>query len=149
MMRPITPCDDCGRSYPPRQRGGNPQVYCSERCKAKHDNRLRRQRYPERVKAWWDAHPNYGRELSAQKRRIIFEAYGGAKCDCCGESIFEFLTVDHTNGGGNKHRKTIRGNFYGWLIKNGFPFGFRVLCMNCNFATRYGRPCPHKRSNLT
>ena len=30
------------------------------------------------------------------KERII-EAYGG-KCECCGESIFEFLTIDHRNG---------------------------------------------------
>ena len=27
-----------------------------------------------------------------------------------------------------------------------YPDGFRILCMNCNFATRFKKECPHKRS---
>lgn len=34
---------------------------------------------------------------------------------------------------------------YHWIKRNGFPAGFRVLCLNCNFARGiYGR-CPHER----
>lgn len=82
-------------------------------------------------------------------KRAIFEHYGGnpPKCACCGETTLEFLTIDHVNGGGNKHRKEIGGggNFYRWLVKNDFPEGFQVLCMNCNWAKgKYGE-CPHQK----
>ena len=53
-----------------------------------------------------------------------------------GEKIIDFLTIDHINGGGNKHLEAIRKvggqSFYNWLITNNFPKGFRVLCWNCN-----------------
>ena len=55
-------------------------------------------RHPDRVKAWWDAHPNYQQNLMRKKRDAVFEAYGGAICACCGEDHIEFLTVDHING---------------------------------------------------
>lgn len=46
---------------------------------------------------------------------------------------FDLLTIDHVNGGGTKHRKEIKGgNIHHWLIKNGLPEGYRVLCWNCN-----------------
>ena len=68
------------------------------------------------------------------------------RCACCGEREDQFLCIDHIDGGGNKHRAEIGtgGNrIYAWLRKNGFPPGFRVLCLNCNGAIgSYGR-CPH------
>jgi hypothetical protein len=84
----------------------------------------------------------YYRDL---KQRVI-TAYGGA-CECCGEFYFEFLTIDHINGQGRVDRKA-KGSgsgFYAWLEKNGFPKeGYRLLCINCNFAIgKYGH-CPHK-----
>lgn len=84
---------------------------------------------------------NYYIEL---KKRIV-AAYGG-KCECCGDSHFEFLTIDHINGNGRVDRKA-KGSgagFYSWLEKNGFPKeGYRLLCINCNFAFgKYGH-CPH------
>jgi hypothetical protein len=72
---------------------------------------------------------------------------GVPKCACCGESFIEFLTLDHINGGGNEERranKSARNTAY-WLKKNGFPSGFRVLCMNCNFALGKFGYCPHKK----
>jgi len=84
----------------------------------------------------------------------IFENYGGAKCVCCGEKNIEFLSLDHTNGGGNKDRKLLTGSdrnggyhFYYFLKKAGFPNKdkYQVLCMNCQFGTLNGRICPHKR----
>lgn len=77
----------------------------------------------------------------------VFRAYGGAVCRCCGENQFEFLSIDHVNGGDRKHQKEV-GNVYRWLKKNGFPPGFQVLCMNCNWAKgKYGY-CPHERANV-
>jgi len=87
----------------------------------------------------------YYREL----RYEIISYYGGSppKCACCGESIFEFLTVDHINGGGNQHRKSLKvgGNgLYTWIKRNNFPPIFQILCANCNYAKWTRRECPHK-----
>jgi hypothetical protein len=62
------------------------------------------------------------------------------KCACQGCSVteIEFLTIDHINGGGNKHKRqeNMKGGsgLYKWLIKNNYPDGFQVLCYNCNCA---------------
>lgn len=84
-------------------------------------------------------------------RREMFEAYG-SKCNCCGETHKEFLTLEHLNGTGAEHRKKVGG---GWgavmdLRKRGWPKeGYTVLCMNCNFATRFNAICPHKINQPT
>lgn len=82
-------------------------------------------------------------------RRDAFDAYGGPVCRCCGETIIEFLTIDHINGDGYKHRQEIGGGILRWLRNNGYPEGFQILCMNCNFGKRNGRECPHKRTLTT
>lgn len=85
------------------------------------------------------------RQLRRKLRVEVFEAYGGAVCCCCGEEGYEFLTIDHVEGNGADHRRVI-GNkeIYHWLKKNNYPEGFRVLCMNCNFALGYHGYCPHR-----
>lgn len=90
------------------------------------------------------------RDKATQQRRRqikldVMQHYGNI-CQCCGEKELEFLTIDHINGGGTQHRKQLKNaTIYGWLKKNNYPDGFRVLCMNCNFATRFKKECPHKR----
>jgi hypothetical protein len=87
------------------------------------------------------------REYREKIKDIVLSHYGEdhPKCECCGEKIKEFLCIDHIEGGGTKHRKQIgRGYLYFWLIKNGFPKGFRILCHNCNQAISYWGKCPHK-----
>lgn len=86
---------------------------------------------------------------SQQKvRRDVFAHYGGC-CACCGEDHYEFLTIDHIDGGGRAHRAALKRNggvrFYLWLRREGYPSGYRTLCFNCNAVTRPGRPCPHER----
>lgn len=93
---------------------------------------------------------------SNQKLKLaVFEAYGGAKCVCCGETTHEFLTIDHKNGGGNKHRRELFGTapgtgryFYRWLRDNEYPPGYQVLCFNCNIAKHMFGACPHTRRGL-
>ena len=78
---------------------------------------------------------------------MVFNAYGGYICKCCGESNSAFLVLDHVNGNGNKHRKEIgtsSTNLQLWLKKNNYPEGFQVLCYNCNNAKYYKGICPHK-----
>jgi hypothetical protein len=70
-------------------------------------------------------------------------------CPKCDETIFEFLSIDHMNGHGTEHRKEI-GNYgmaiYRWLKKNGFPDGYQVLCMNCNWSRSHNKGiCPHEK----
>ncbi len=67
-----------------------------------------------------------------------------------GEKRIQFLTIDHVEGEGNIQRKALFGynvggvHMYRWLKRNNYPNGFQVLCMNCNWATRYRNICPHK-----
>lgn len=79
-----------------------------------------------------------------QRIEVVAHYSGGTNaCACCGEATFDFLALDHVNGGGCKHHKECNGNVYSWVVQHGFPEGFRVLCFNCNFAIgHYGR-CPH------
>jgi hypothetical protein len=84
----------------------------------------------------------------AKMRAEVFAAYGGPKCVCCGETLFEGLTIDHTNGDGSKHRKEIgtKGghSLYRWLKAHGYPPGFQVLCYTCNCAKGTKDHCPHQ-----
>ena len=92
-----------------------------------------------------DYYRSYAKEWARKIRREAIEHYGG-KCVCCGESMYEFLALDHINGGGNKHRKEIKNTNLGrWLKTNNYPKEFQVLCHNCNMGkSRFGI-CPHKK----
>lgn len=74
----------------------------------------------------------------------VFEAYGGYICSCCGEDIKAFLSIDHIDGGGKKHREDIKVDFYSWLKRNNYPSGYQVLCMNCQFGRKNCGVCPHQ-----
>ena len=79
----------------------------------------------------------------ASLKQEVFSAYGKS-CVCCGENNMPFLTIDHINGEGGKHRKSVNGRIYYWLKKNNFPPGFQTLCYNCNCGRRInGGVCPH------
>lgn len=65
-------------------------------------------------------------------------------CACCGESEIRFLTIDHINGDGAKHRKEYKGLIQSVLKKAGYPNGYQVLCYNCNLGRAHnGGVCPH------
>ncbi len=86
--------------------------------------------------AWW-----------LRTKLAAFDAYGGRRCACCGESNLGFLTIDHVHNDGAKHR--VAGKYrsiYPLLKKLGFPRGYRVMCYNCNCGrARNGGVCPHKK----
>lgn len=88
------------------------------------------------------------RVRSAKIKIEVLSWYGGgvAACVCCKESAREFLCIDHTKGGGSKHRKEkgLSGErMYRWLKRNGFPAGYRTLCQNCNSSLGAWGYCPH------
>jgi hypothetical protein len=85
-------------------------------------------------------------------RLKVFCHYSNSKipfCACCGDTIIEFLTLDHIDGDGAKHRKEIEvgagAHTYKWVIDNNFPPIFRVLCYNCNCSRGSHGYCPHER----
>ena len=86
-----------------------------------------------------------GKKYRIKLKDCIIIEYGG-KCECCGETRKEFLTIDHINGNGHQHKKEIESQLYLWLKNNNFPTdNFRLLCMNCNFSLgKYGY-CPHDK----
>ena len=100
------------------------------------------------------------RELARKRNRewredirfscLAIYSEGQPKCACCGETLIEFLTIDHTKGHGSEHRRKLFGKnvcgtrFYLWLIKNSFPEGYRVLCLNCNWTKGNWGYCPHE-----
>lgn len=88
---------------------------------------------------------NRKREIDIRKK--LFSHYGG-KCQCCGEIKDKFLTIDHMDGGGRKHRNEISGGakgLYRWIIKNNYPDNFQILCYNCNCGRERNKGiCPHK-----
>jgi hypothetical protein len=93
----------------------------------------------------------YNREWNLRRRKEVLDHYG-SKCACCGESCYEFLTIDHINNDGKEHRKLIgQQHLYHWLRKNGYPDGFQILCWNCNSAKHHYGVCPHlaKKKRIT
>lgn len=63
-----------------------------------------------------------------------FDAYGGPVCagPDCGVTDIACLTIDHIDGGGNRHRKETGPHSYRWLKRHSYPPGYQVLCHNCN-----------------
>lgn len=80
---------------------------------------------------------------------INYYSKGKMECACCGEKTFEFLTINHINGGGLKHRRELKSqgtDLYNYLKKE-LPEGYNVLCMNCNFADGHYKICPHEKKS--
>lgn len=105
-------------------------------------------------KAWMDKNREshkewrklWSREYRLKKKKEVLDYYGG-ECSCCGEKEMDFLTIDHIDGNGNKHRKEIRTkSMTYWLKMNKFPPGFQVMCFNCNCGRSINKGvCPHKK----
>lgn len=89
------------------------------------------------------------RKYRAKLRDECFAAYGN-KCFCCGQTVKEFLAMDHVFGGGNRHRqdeKALRGGggIHLYLKKRGYPATFRLSCHNCNLSRGFYGYCPHEK----
>jgi len=95
-----------------------------------------------------DENPELFRERQRQTalkfRKQTLDHYGG-RCACCGESQYEFLSLDHIDGGGRQHRLSLKiSNIDRWAKTHGYPPVLRVLCHNCNLARGFYGKCPHE-----
>lgn len=149
-----------------KNRKGNPPELCKhgnlgkKKCKLCMTEYWREHSYKRRRKAGMEQRQFYSKEekklrqhkqqkeIHKRNRLITLIYYGGnpPKCFCCGESNIEFLCIDHIEGNGNSHRKSIGGTLYEWLRRENYPKGFRVLCHNCNMSLGFYGYCPHKRN---
>ncbi len=85
---------------------------------------------------------NY-RKNAARRRREAIEKLGG-RCECCGETEYKFLAIDHIHGLHYRDR-TESGNALVNKVRTN-PNAeelYRILCHNCNSATAYYGSCPH------
>lgn len=134
----IRPCEWCHEDM---AYGHSDRRFCSPRCQHAHRMATNPEYYTKQLAAAAKAHIR--RRLALRKR--VFSHYGTA-CACCGESTDEFLCIDHINGGGSAHRRSIgKSNIYRWLEVNNFPEGFQILCWNCNSAKGLYGICPHQK----
>lgn len=81
----------------------------------------------------------YQRDYRTKLKLEVLSHYG-QKCQHCGENTLRLLCLDHVNGGGNEHVKSLGCGFgfgfYLWLRRNNFPNNppLQVLCRKCNGA---------------
>lgn len=133
-------CPRCGGDIVKRPGG---KTECAQ-CK--------RDREKKRALSNPEQRAGYSKKYAREIKCAVLKGYGNT-CACCMEPRVEFLTVDHMKGDGKKHRLEVSGGnggtqFYRWLIKNQFPKGFRVLCINCNFSFGMYGYCPHEKERL-
>ena len=175
-------CKDCNFEYPivAYPMVGTRQQYRSRRCKncwlahkrVKHREwrTINRDHHTAYQKCYQkrrleEMHPERLAELKARNARkaqlrrdklrmIVFAAYGGYRCSCCGETEPTFLSIDHVHNDGYARGKAGEPRsgepLYRMLINRNFPSDFQILCMNCNHGkSRNGGVCPHQKEPST
>ncbi len=82
------------------------------------------------------------RHLAQDLKREVLTHYGNGWCACvhCGFDNMDALSIDHIDGNGIEHRRSLGlstgRKFYAWCKRNGYPEGYQTLCMNCQFIKR-------------
>lgn len=142
-------CHDCYKLYLRNYNAKNNE-------KSKADKRALYYRKRNEDPEWRESERLRQIEFHHRMRREVFEAYGGMKCACCGETEETFLTLEHINNDGAEHRRSlsqtgrkVTSGVWHWIRRNNYPPGFQVLCMNCNFSKfRNKGICAHKLSSM-
>jgi hypothetical protein len=89
------------------------------------------------LKRHLDTRYEWLRKRKRAERDLVYRHYGGYQCARCPENDPDVLTIDHIHDNGAAHRKELKNHggstMCTWLIKNGFPPGYQILCRNCNW----------------
>ena len=106
-----------------------------------------------RCLTWWREHPEKTILLRKRIKRQVLTWYGGV-CVCCGESLFDLLTLDHVYDDGykerspkNNRRTSVGSSNYRNLFNRGkenLRRDLQILCGSCQLGKKinYGF-CPH------
>jgi len=154
-MKTKRACEICHKPLPDKPYRPSQKVH--KECRRLHRNKLGRDRWAagvgdatskiRRGPRFRQAQNAWAKKRRQEVKQQVIEHYGGC-CDCCGEEHQEFLSIDHVNGGGRKHRREENldggAKIYYWLIRQSYPEGFRVLCHNCNLSLGLYGYCPHQ-----
>lgn len=155
-----TALDGQSRACPDCEKEHKSPGYCGQRCsdcfRLKETKRKSQWRAQNRVTdrartSRWNR--NHREKVAAAKKRqshtlraSVINAYGGiCACRGCRISVTEFLSIDHIDNTGAKHRRQL-GNtqaVYRWLKNHRFPKkNFQLLCRNCNMGKSEHGVCP-------
>lgn len=108
------------------------------------------------TRAWQIANKEVLAERSRVRRlemKLAALAHYGPACTCCGELDSRLLSMEHSNGDGANHRRSLGGPkksgsfFYRWLRDHDYPddLGLTVLCHSCNWGSGHNKNgCPHQ-----
>lgn len=134
-----------------RKKGYTDGHFCwCKKCQLAYGTKYRKDN-PTKKQDWYRANRSdaiaYAKRNYNRMKNEVYEHYGN-KCSCCEETEIRFLTIDHKNGGGTRHKAEVGGGgwpMYRWIIKNDFPDELQLLCANCNLGKyRNNGICPHK-----
>jgi hypothetical protein len=151
MRAGLPHCQLCGERNPDQFVAQNKS--CCVTCRKRY-HRAYVAKHKDQLLAYWRKYHHKDRDRRNASRRKnahlqtrlqklqVLQAYGG-KCECCGETRWALLTIEHKRNDGSQDR---RNNFYKRLIQRGCPknLGLGVLCYNCNCSKGHFRICPHK-----
>lgn len=126
---------------------GRPRTRTDEEIKEYHRNyrQTHKDKWSEYSKKSYpkykDNKREYQRELTSRYKHRFLEMYGNA-CSCCGETIFDFLTIEHKQG---QQKITRRTGLVAYrdAVQEYRPDLYEVLCWNCNCAKGKLGYCPH------
>ena len=89
------------------------------------------------------------KELKRLKYEVI-KKYSKNKieCMCCGEDVYDFLTIEHIKNDGNEDSKKFKSSrkWYKHLIEKNLYDRITIACWNCNCGRniREDKKCPHE-----
>lgn len=93
-------------------------------------------------------------KLRTIKNRKLLIAKLGGKCECCGKDNYDYLSIDHINGGGQQDRKSFKRwkNYIKHLLNMDIDIlknNYRCLCYNCNYSKGSYKVCCHGFNKLS
>ena len=129
----------CNNHYRKFKKYGNPLgnsglykcISCSNNIQVKNNNK-------------WEEFKNVCSKCKQKYLRDLVIEKLGSKCNCCGETIKDFLQIDHIEEGGNSERRLLKSSdeFHLRVLK--YHNNYRLLCANCNWGSyRANGICPH------
>lgn len=129
-------CRECGAEWVAKQ---NWRIRLCRKCYYEKNKERIKKNYRKNYYGNIEVERAKRREYNKKNRIATIEMFGG-KCSNCGYTDWRALQIDHVNGDGNKHRKSISHNLTAvfWKKeKEKNPDKYQLLCANCNWIKRY------------